>query len=245
MPRLQVHGEGALALAAALVLKASRHVEVPQHGHEAVAVAVGAADVAALRADVGDRQADSACGLGDQGALLQGVVNALDAIVLHGEQEARRHLGHRRARVEQRRRRVRELLARHQVVGLDGSGHVAEVDAASHAHQHVLRALDDLAFGAQQVRLLECLEAEVVVLVVAGVLQRGIDCGSILLDEVPNLIGEHACRPALLIAMVVKCAARLRKRVRGHLVQVGHGDARRERGEVRVLLRHVGARLCR
>lgn len=59
--------------------------------------------------DVVDGQPDAARGLGDVGALLQGVVDALDRVVLHGDEEAGGELGPGRPRVEQRRRGVREV----------------------------------------------------------------------------------------------------------------------------------------
>ena len=60
VPRLEIHGEGALPLAAALVDEARSVVVHAQHGQQPVGLAVGAADVAAARADVGDAQADAA-----------------------------------------------------------------------------------------------------------------------------------------------------------------------------------------
>ena len=107
-----------------------------------------------------DRQSDAAGALGDDGALLERVVDPLDAVVLHRQQEAARELGARRARVEQRRRRVREHALRHEVVRLDRGGQVALVDADRDAHEHVLRSLDDLAVDAEQVGPLEGLLRE-------------------------------------------------------------------------------------
>ena len=63
VPRLDVHGERALPLAAALVDEARRVVEDAQHRHEPVRRAVGAGDVGARRADVRDREADAAARL--------------------------------------------------------------------------------------------------------------------------------------------------------------------------------------
>ena len=52
------------------------------------------------RADEVRVHADAAGRLGDLRAFLQGVVDALDRVLLHGDEEARRHLRLRRARVE-------------------------------------------------------------------------------------------------------------------------------------------------
>ena len=50
----KAHGKGSLALAAPLVHIPGRLVEVPQHGHQPVAVPIGAADVGPTGADMGD-----------------------------------------------------------------------------------------------------------------------------------------------------------------------------------------------
>ena len=134
-----------------------RVVEDAQHGQDAVGGAIGAADVRARGADVVDREADAAGALGDDGALLEGVVDALDAVVLHAEQEAAGELRARGAGVEQRGARVREHALRHEVVGLDRRRDVVLVDAHRDAHEHVLGALDNLAANAQQVGALQSL----------------------------------------------------------------------------------------
>ena len=65
-------------------------------------------------------QSNTARVLADARASLERIIHALDRVLLHREQEAGRELGPRRARVEERRRRVREVLLAHQFVGLDG-----------------------------------------------------------------------------------------------------------------------------
>ena len=55
-----------------------------------------------------DVESDSAGGFGDESAVLESVVNAFDGVVLHGQQEARRHLRTTSSRVEQRRGSVGE-----------------------------------------------------------------------------------------------------------------------------------------
>src|SRR5690606_12452352 len=102
VPGLQVDGEAALALAATLVHVAGGVVEHAEHGHDAVAGAVGALDVAALGAEVVHAEADAAGALADLRALLQGVVDAADAVLLQLEEEAAAHLGFGGAGVEER-----------------------------------------------------------------------------------------------------------------------------------------------
>ena len=101
--------------------------------------------MAAVGADVVDMEADAAGVLGDDGALLKRVEDALDAVITHGEEKAAGELRPRRAGVEQRRRGVDEPLLGHEVVGFDGAVDVGAVDAHGHAHQHVLRPLHRLA----------------------------------------------------------------------------------------------------
>lgn len=79
--------------------------------------------------------------------LLERVVNALDAVLLHVQQEAARQLWPRRPRVEQRWRRVREEPLRHEVVRLHSPRDVPLVDTDRNAHEHVLDALDHHAFN--------------------------------------------------------------------------------------------------
>lgn len=138
VPGLEVDRERPLALASALVDVAGRVIEHAEHGDDAVGRAVGAPDVGADGADVVDRQADASGGLGNAGALLERVIDPFDRVGLHRDEEARRQLWPGRAGVEERRRRVREPALGEEVVGLDGAGEVAAVDADRDAHQHVL-----------------------------------------------------------------------------------------------------------
>lgn len=109
-----------------------------------------------------DVETDPARRLGDHRARLERVVNALDRVVLHAHEEARRELRVRRAGVEERGRSVGEITLRHEVVALDDGRQVAPVDADADPHEQVLRALGHLAVDAQQIRPLERLEAKVV-----------------------------------------------------------------------------------
>ena len=55
-------------------------------------MSVGASDVAARGTDLVHREANSSSGLADQGRVLQGVIDALDAVVKHLDQEAAREI---------------------------------------------------------------------------------------------------------------------------------------------------------
>src|SRR5258708_24330525 len=88
MPGFQVDGESAFAFAAALIYITGGIIEHAQHGDDAVAGAVGASDIGAGGADIMNREPDAACALGDLGCLFEGIVDSVDAVILHGEQEA-------------------------------------------------------------------------------------------------------------------------------------------------------------
>ena len=84
-------------------------------------------------------------------------------------------MGSRRARIEQSRRRVREVLLAHQLVRLDRGIYITPVNADRNPHNHVLGPFRDLAVAAHQITTFEGLEAEVVVLKVAVVDDRPVD----------------------------------------------------------------------
>mmetsp|Transcript_107059 Transcript_107059/g.268336 ORF Transcript_107059/g.268336 Transcript_107059/m.268336 type:complete len:201 (-) Transcript_107059:5-607(-) len=117
------------------------------------------------------------------------------------------------------------------------------MDATSNTHEHVLRPLHNLATYPQQVRLLKRLEAKIVIVEVMIVIHRSIDCLGVLVDEPGNLFRDQRCRPALFVVVVPQEAARLGHGIGSVLVQVGHRNPCRQGGEIRVFLRHVGARL--
>ena len=88
MPRFEVDGEGALTLTAPLIHVPSGFVKHTEHRHETVRMAVRSANVGAGSADFGDGETDTARRFGNLSALLQCVVDAVDRIRGHGEQEA-------------------------------------------------------------------------------------------------------------------------------------------------------------
>ena len=147
-------------------------VEYPEHGDEAVAGAVCAAEVGAGCTDVAEAlrhtstrtpthqlkppdkpavHADTASRLGDVCARLERVEDALDAVPLHRYKEAGGQLRTRRAGIEHGGRGVGEELLAHQVVALDHALHVVLVDADRNAHEQMLRALHDEVLDSQQV----------------------------------------------------------------------------------------------
>ena len=57
-------------------------------GMSPVAGAIGAAYIGAGGPDIMDGQTDAAGALGNLGGLFEGVIDAVDAVILHGKQEA-------------------------------------------------------------------------------------------------------------------------------------------------------------
>mgnify|MGYP001587020265 FL=1 len=162
VPRLEVDGERSGSLVSTLVDVARRVVVDAKHGDDAIGVAVRACDVRARRADVVNAESDPASRLGDESASLERVVDAFDRVVFHRHEEARRELRMRSTGVEESRGGVGEEALRHEVVRLKDAVDVAAVDTDGDAHEHVLRALSDLAVDAEEVGSLEGLEAKVV-----------------------------------------------------------------------------------
>merc|ERR1719265_1730183 len=149
------------------------------------------------------------------------------------------------ASIEEGRRGVCEESARHQVVCLNRCINIVCVDPTADTQQHVLRALHDLAMDSQEVRLLQRLETEVVVLEIPAVLDARVQPLCVLAHEIPYSLRNQRCWPILLVPVFEQDSTGLRERRHSVLVQVRHRNARSKCGEVMVLLRHVGARLCR
>mmetsp|Transcript_39014 Transcript_39014/g.91260 ORF Transcript_39014/g.91260 Transcript_39014/m.91260 type:complete len:642 (+) Transcript_39014:465-2390(+) len=222
VPRLDVHGESSFALATALVNIASGVVKDTQHWHQPVARAARALNVRALCANVVHRQTDATRRFGDLCAQRERLEDALDRVALHRKQEARRHLRARSARIEHCRRRVCEPLLGHELVRLDRSVEVAFMDTDRDAHQHVLWALGDLAVHAQQIRLLERLETEKVILKITVVHDGCIKPLLVVHNNRVDVIGDE--RSLLAVARVdvlVQLIHDSGKRLLSHLVQVG------------------------
>ena len=92
MPRFHVNGKASLALASSLVDIAGRIIENAQHGDNPIGCAVRSPDVRPRCTDIVNAEPDSACRLADLGTLLQRVIDPVDAVVAHGQQEATGHL---------------------------------------------------------------------------------------------------------------------------------------------------------
>lgn len=96
-------------------------------------------------------QADAASALADHGAVLEGIVDALDGVFFHADKEARAELRVRRPGVEERRGCMGEIPLRHHVVGLNNALEVGAVNTDGDPHYEMLRAFDYLALDAEKV----------------------------------------------------------------------------------------------
>ena len=191
MPRFHVNGKASLALATPLVDIAGRIVENAQHGDDPVGCAIRSPDVRTCCTYIVNAESDPACRLADLGTLLQRVIDPVDAVVAHGQQEATGHLWLGGSRIEKRGRCVREILFGHQIIGLQCRLNVFFVDAQRYAHQHLLRTLNDLAVGAQQVGAFEGLESKVVVAEVPVIDDAAVDQRRVGFDDLHHIVCDQ------------------------------------------------------
>ena len=134
----------------ALINVARNVVQDAQHRREAVAVPVRPSNVRTGRPNVRRGDPDPAGQLADFGALVDGVEDPLDAVVLHRQEKARGELRPRRPGVEERRRGVGVLQGGHGLVGLANAFQalwarrvvVARVEEDGKAKEHVLGRLE-------------------------------------------------------------------------------------------------------
>ena len=186
-----------------------------------------------------DAKTNSTSALRDFGSLLEGIINAVDAVVCHLQQEAARHLGLWRACVKQGRSGVRVESARHAVVGLDCGLNVFFVNAQRHAKEHLLRAFRDAAVHAKKVGALKGLEAKIIVAKVSVINHQGVEQFGVFFNDFHYVVGdERSSLTRLGVYKLVHGPHRLREGLVGVLVQVTYRNPRCELGEVGVAHGH-------
>ena len=180
VPGFQVGAHRALALAA-LVDRDGSVVGHLQERDHALALAVGALDMAAERAHRGPVVAEAAGVLGQQRVFLDAVEN-LGQIIAQRGQVAAGQLAVQGAGVEQCRRRAHEVEAGQHAVELDRAvvafGFVQR-QAHRHAHEEGLRQFDAAAFDMQEVAVVQGLQAEIAELQVGVGVQRLAQAGKV------------------------------------------------------------------
>merc|ERR1719247_286508 len=93
-----------------LDLHTERYCCRPQHRNKSVGVSIGTANVRATGTDIVHIYSDATSIFGNQSTSFQCIVDSFYRIVLHRDEEATRHLGTRRARIEKSWRGVGEVL---------------------------------------------------------------------------------------------------------------------------------------
>jgi hypothetical protein len=141
--------------------------------------------------NVVDIEPDATSSLRNHCAGLQGVVDALNGVVLHGDEEAGGELRVRCAGVEEGRAGVCEETLRHEVVGLDNAIDIVAVDANGDTHEHVRGSLCNASIDAEEVRSLKCLESEKVVVEIAVVDDGRVENIRVSLDNLVCLLADH------------------------------------------------------
>ena len=126
-----------------------------------------------------DMETDATCVLANHRAILQRIIDASNAIrSLHRQEEAGGQLLTGCACVKVRRRGVDKVLVAQQVVGLKGFLQVHRApQRQGHSHHQMLRALQRLALRVAEevLKFLQCLESEIVQMIVPLVINAGID----------------------------------------------------------------------
>jgi hypothetical protein len=141
-------------------------------------------------------ETDTTSRLGNLSALLECIVDTFNRVVLHGDEEARGHLGLGSTSVEESGSCVSEVAERQEVVGFLDGFHVVTVDTDGNAEEHVLRTLDDskfsvlTAFDTEEVRAFEGLVAEVFILEITTVVDHFLEFLSVLLDDFPDVFSD-------------------------------------------------------
>ena len=245
MPWFQVNGNASLALASSLVDVTSSVVEDAQHGNNTVGGSVGTANVGLTGTNVVYGKPNSSGILRNDRAILERVVNTIDRVLFHGQEEARGHLSKVGTRIEQGRGGVGVVALRQVVVCLNDRVHVVSMDTKRHTHQHALRPLRNLAVHFQKVGLFQRLESEVVVLKVAGMDDGSVQLVFVFHYRLVEFLGDKGSwLSRLWVNVVVECLGEFREATGCHFVQVGDNDSRRENGIIRMLRGKGSCGLC-
>lgn len=86
-----------------------------------------------------DGQSNSSSSLGDESTGLESVVDTLNRVILHGDEETRGELRTGSTSVEEGRRSMGEESLGHEVVGLDSSLNVISMNSNGDSHDEMLR----------------------------------------------------------------------------------------------------------
>mmetsp|Transcript_75449 Transcript_75449/g.211528 ORF Transcript_75449/g.211528 Transcript_75449/m.211528 type:complete len:224 (+) Transcript_75449:1709-2380(+) len=221
MPGFKVNGDTSLALAASLIDISRRVVEDTQHGHNSIGGTVGTANVRGRSPDVVNGDSNASGILGNDGTVLERVIDSINRVFLHGEQKARTHLWVLTSRIKEGGSGMGKVLAREHVVGFNGLFNVISVDSNGHAHQHHLWAFRDASVQLQEVGLFQSLESKVVVFKITGGDNGIVQAILVLHDGLVEFLGDQRGGfSGARVNVVVELLGEVRELVRGFLVQV-------------------------
>jgi hypothetical protein len=134
----------------------------------------------------------------------------------------------------------------HHIVGFEGGLEIVEVNADTDSHQHMLRSLYNLFSIFHQIRALERLEPEIVVVEVPREIEVLLDLLSVFLDHSVHVVGQHGSGAAhLVLDLRVEAGGHLKEIVSGALVQIRNRYIGGQLRISRVDDCHVGASFCR
>ncbi|KAH3661623.1 hypothetical protein OGAPHI_006472 [Ogataea philodendri] len=245
MPWLDIQGKGTRTLVTTLVNVSGGVVKHSHHRNHTVRSTVGTGDVRTSGSDIMDVQTNTTSCLGDQSTSLKRVINSVDRVLLHCDQETRGHLRVGGTRVEKGWRRVSEELLGHQVVGLDDLWNVVAVNTNGNTHNHVLRSFSNFSVNLEQVRPFQSLETKIVVREVSVVHDCRVELFCVLLNNLVSLLGNHwRVLTVLWVHVSVQLLHDLGELLGGLLVQVGDGDSGSQGRIIRVDGGHVSGSLC-
>ena len=232
-------------LSTSLIDITRRVVKDPQHGHNAVARSVCPTNVRLTGTNVTNGHSNATGILGNDGTILESVVDSINAVVLHAHEKARAHLRIGGAGIKERRRGVRKVALRQEIVRLNDLRNVLAMNADCHAHEHVLGAFGNLAVDFEEIGLFERLEAKVVQLKVAIVNDGAIENVLVLHDDIVGFFAHEGSRLSRLwVNVVVKQIDNLRKDLARHFVEIRDGNASCENGAVGMLGGKGSGSLC-
>ncbi len=223
MPGLQLDRKGTRTLAALIDLT-SRIVEDTEHGNNAGCLTIRALDTSILATNVMDAETDATRPLRNLSTIPQSLVDALNAVIVHRQEKARRELRVLRTRIEERGSRMNELALRKEILGLLDLRKVVSMELNGDTHPHVLRTL----LLGKKVALLQRLEPEVVKEEVTTVVDHRLLRVTVLADDIVILIADR-------LRMVIQKLHAIQKSLRCVLLVIVDDNTSRKLALVRVL----------
>lgn len=234
MPRLQLDRKRPRTLATLIDL-ASRIIEDAEHGNNSRGLAIRALNASVLATNVVNAETNATRPLGDLRTIPQRLVDALNAVIIHRQEEARRELWMLRARIEERWSRMDKEPLRKKILGLLDLRKVVSVKLNGYAHPHMLRTL----LASQKLSLLQSLESKIVKQEITGVVDHGLLGVAMLADNIMVFIAD-------CLDMMLQILHTIQKRGRRVLLVIVNDNTSRKLALIGVLTGlHHGTGLCR